>query len=156
MPQDLPHDISVERSMLGAMILNKSALAEGINGLAPEDFHYDTHRVIFKALQNLSREREDLDIITLASYLEDNGKLQGVGGRDYLNALTSEGVLTYHAKEYVDILREKSLRRKLIHVGKELAKEALDNPKGKTLEQTEKKLFEISQWEKSNWPLGAC
>lgn len=146
MPQDLPHDISVERSMLGAMILNKSALAEGINGLVPEDFHYDTHRVIFKALQNLSREREDLDIITLASYLEDNGKLQGVGGRDYLNALTSEGVLTYHAKEYVDILREKSLRRKLIHVGKELAKEALDNPEGqKLLEQTEKKLFEISQ-----------
>ncbi len=132
--------------MLGAMILNKAALAEGINGLTTEDFHYDTHRIIFKALQDLAREREDLDIITLASRLEDNGKLQGVGGRDYLSALTSEGILTYHAKEYVDILREKSLRRKLIQVGKQLAKEAVDNPEGqKLLEQAEKKLFEISQ-----------
>lgn len=145
-PQELPQDISVERSILGAMILNKSALSEGTGSLEAEDFFFDTHRIIFRALQSLSREKEDLDIVTLASRLEDEGKLQGVGGKDYLNALTGEGILTYHAKEYVDILKEKSLRRKLIQVGKSLAKDAADSPEGKKLlEQAEKKLFEISQ-----------
>lgn len=124
----LPAALDVERSVLGAVFLVDLAYHELVAaGLKREDFSSESNRKIFGAMQLLVQARSPLDSITLCNQLEKNGELEAVGNVAYLSHLV-DGVPDRgpNLRQYVDILKEKTARRQVIHLANRVAASSMD------------------------------
>lgn len=120
MDRELPHDIEAERSLLGAMLIDKSACDEVINLARDTDFYDEAHRAIYQAMVFLHENRRVVDVTTVTSYLSDKRLLDRIGGVEYLLQLSESVPTTAHTQYYLTILNEKSLLRRLIHQATEI------------------------------------
>ncbi|HZV49892.1 MAG TPA: replicative DNA helicase [Candidatus Dormibacteraeota bacterium] len=112
-----PHDLEAESSVLGAILLDQSAIARVLDVLSPEDFYRENNGQIYRAALELFREGEPIDNVTVAAQLERMGVLERVGGRAQL-ALLQESVPTAaNVEYYARIVKDKSYKRRLITVG---------------------------------------
>ena len=106
-----PH---VEASALGSVFLDDAAYYEMVAiGLTEEYFWYDSHKRIFRAMQRLCERREKLSIVALCDELEKAKSLEAVGGAAYISSLIDGVVESDQTKQYVRILRDKYLRRRM-------------------------------------------
>lgn len=121
-PKIQPSNIEAEQHLLGSMILNSTALAEGLFLVREEDFYKEAHRIIYSALVELN-ERDHFDSLVVIDLLKDKGKLQAVGGAEYISELVQTAARTYNVSEYAGIVHEKSIRRKLIDAAGDIIKE---------------------------------
>lgn len=141
-----PHDIRAEQSVLGAMILDKEAILDIIELIKSEDFYRQSHQVIFEAIMDLYEKNEPVDMITLGDALTSQEALENIGGIEYLNDLTTQGIITTNAKYYAKIIEEKSMLRRLIHASSEILDMGYSTEKAAAvLELAEKSIFDISQ-----------
>jgi replicative DNA helicase len=141
-----PHDIRAEQSVLGAMILDKEAILDIIEIIKNEDFYRQSHQVIFNAVMELYEKNEPVDMITLGDALTSQDALETIGGIEYLNDLTTQGIITTNAKYYAKIIEEKSMLRRLIHASSEILDMGYSTEKAEAvLELAEKSIFDISQ-----------
>ncbi|SHH31064.1 replicative DNA helicase [Tepidibacter thalassicus] len=142
-----PHSIDAEQSVLGAILLDKDAIVVVSEVIKPEDFYKDVHKEIYEAIITLYRESEPIDIVTLTEELKRRNTLDLVGGITYLTNLSTAVPSTSNVKNYADIVKEKSVLRKLIKASSEIldlgytGSEDID----RILESAEKKIFDISQ-----------
>ena len=83
-----PHSMDAERSVLGAMLQDRNALLLANEALSPEDFYSPAHREIFAAMRQLFNQSQPIDLVTVSNELTRTGKLDGIGGLDYLIDLT--------------------------------------------------------------------
>ncbi len=117
-----PHDLDAERSVIGAMLLSKDAIAEVSEVVGPEDFYRGAHRTLFEAIHELYDRGEPVDAVTLADELKGRGRLDDVGGAvaiaDILGAVPTAANALYYAK----IVAAHALRRGLIEAGTEITK----------------------------------
>jgi replicative DNA helicase len=111
----LPSSISAERSILGAIILDNRAYSEVAGQVAPEDFMLDSHRRIYRHMLELGESSSAIDLVTLAEKLRDRGELETVGGESYLCSLIDGVPDRPSIENYVRIVRDKALSRRLIH-----------------------------------------
>src|ERR1700730_16576750 len=112
-----PHDLEAETSVRGAILLDQSAIARVLDFLYPEDFYRENNGHLYRAAQNLFREGEPIDNVTLAAELEKLGVLERVGGRAHL-ALLQESVPTAaNVEHYARIVKDKAYKRRLITTG---------------------------------------
>lgn len=140
-----PHSIDLERALLGSMIQNKRALSVGIEELQVYDFYDDKNGIIFQALYELSQKTDSIDLSMIRDYLTDKGTLLRVGGIEYLLQLSDAGLRPYHAPQYVEAIREKSMRRKLIAAAENISEISKDTSKeGDVLEKAEKMIFDLA------------
>ncbi|WP_459129406.1 replicative DNA helicase [Guggenheimella bovis] len=145
-PKVLPYNIDAEQSLLGAMILSKEAIANVIGSLKPSDFFKESHQIIYEQIEKLTVGTETIDAIVLADSLKDIGKLQAIGGQEYLEELLVAGSLTYNAQEYARIIREKSVRRRLISACDSIKETAyFSEGNDNVLELAEELIFDISE-----------
>ena len=79
-----PSDIEAEQAVLGSMLTDKDAVIEAIEVLKQEDFYREDHKAIYGAILNLYNRAEPVDIITLKAELTSMGKIDQVGGLEYL------------------------------------------------------------------------
>src|ERR1700730_4680178 len=115
-----PHDLEAETSVRGAILLDQSAIARVLDFLYPEDFYRENNGHLYRAAQNLFREGEPIDNVTLAAELEKLGVLERVGGRAQL-ALLQESVPTAANVEYYGrIVKDRAYKRRLITVGSQV------------------------------------
>ena len=141
-----PHDIRAEQSVLGAMILDKEAILDIIELIKSEDFYRQSHQVIFEGIMDLYEKNEPVDMITLGDALTSQDALENIGGIEYLNDLTTQGIITTNAKYYAKIIEEKSMLRRLIHASSEILDMGYSTEKAAAvLELAEKSIFDISQ-----------
>ena len=84
-----PYDEQAEASVLGAMLLDKTAITTAVEIIRGDDFYYDSHKAIFEGILRLYNKNEPADMITLSDFLKKNGQLDAVGGYTYLGRLTS-------------------------------------------------------------------
>jgi replicative DNA helicase len=142
-----PQAVEIEAQVLGAMLLEREAIARVIEVLDEDAFHPEYHRKIFQAIIAMFDRSEPVDIITLAEELRRRGHLEVVGGETYLAELTmkvtSAANVEYHAK----IVLEKSLLRNLIIAASAIAargysptEDAFD-----LLDEAEQTIFQISE-----------
>jgi len=117
----LPHDLVAEQSALGGMLISQDAVAEVFAVVKGEDFYAPKHELIYDAIYNLYGRGEPTDVITVAAELTRLGTLVKVGGADYLHTLTSIVPTAANAAFYADIIREKSILRRLIEAGTRIA-----------------------------------
>lgn len=142
-----PHNIEVEKSVLGAMLLDKEAVIKVAEFLLPEHFYDPNHVDIASAIFELFDEGLPVDIVTLSDKLKSNKKLKKIGGRAYLTELVENVPTAAHVEEYGQIVKANSTRRKLISAASSIDEMAFQEDRDITeiLDESEQQLFSISQ-----------
>lgn len=145
-----PQNIEAEQAVLGTILLQDKALIKIVDLLDPVDFYRDAHKIIFKAMVALFEKREPHDLITVTGLLNDQNKLEDIGGASYLASLTDiipfTGTLVHHAH----IIRRKSVLRRLIQTTSEVAARCYDaqDDIDTLIDDAEKTIFEIAHSKK--------
>ena len=145
-----PQNIEAEQAVLGTILLQDKALLKVIDSLADKDFYRDAHKTIFSAMVTLFERREPHDLITVTGLLNDQNKLDEIGGAGYLASLTDvipfTGTLVHHAQ----IIRKKSILRRLIQTSSEVAARCYDaqDDIDTLVDEAEKTIFEIAHSKK--------
>lgn len=119
----LPHDRMAEQSVLGAVILNNSALPKMADILREEDFFSMSHRRIFSGMRDLYENEAPIDELTLSRWLEDQKLLEHTGGVDYLLELAEITPVAENAESYAEIVREKAQLRDIITTAHDIAQQ---------------------------------
>lgn len=143
-----PHSVEAEQSVLGGLLLEASALDKITDLMTADDFYRQEHRLIFRQIVRLSEQAKPVDVITVAEALEISGELDKVGGLPYLGGLAQNVPSAANIRRYGEIVRERSIMRKLAEVGTDIASSAY-NPTGRDaaqlLDEAESKVFEIAE-----------
>lgn len=143
-----PHSVEAEQSVLGGLLLEATALDKITDLLTAADFYRQEHRLIFRQIVRLSEQAKPVDVITVAEALEIAGELDKVGGLPYLGGLAQNVPSAANIRRYGEIVRERSIMRKLAEVGTDIASSAY-NPTGRDaaqlLDEAESKVFEIAE-----------
>lgn len=117
-PQPAPHSLEAEQAVLGAVLLDNSALLLARDLLTPGAFYRTAHQVIFQTMLNMADGGEAIDNITLTEALNGNGKLASIGGAGYLaellTAVSSSSNILSHARLVAEKARIRTLRNQLI------------------------------------------
>jgi replicative DNA helicase len=112
----LPANVDAEKTILGAILLDNAAHAEAAEKLEPEDFSLDSHRRIFQRMSELIDAERAVDIVTLANELSRYKEVESVGGVAYLASLTEGLPRRPVIEDYIRIVKDKSLLRKLMGI----------------------------------------
>ncbi|MDO8587029.1 MAG: replicative DNA helicase [Armatimonadota bacterium] len=115
-----PQNIEAEQSTLGSMMLDRAAIEKAGEILRQEDFYRTAHQVIYDALWSLAERDEAVDLITIQEEMRRRGKLEAVGGTEYLMALLDSVPTAANVEYYAKIVEEKSIRRRLIEAATEV------------------------------------
>lgn len=146
-PKIPPHSEEAEKSVLGAVLLDRDAIVKIAEFLRPEHFYYEANRHIFEAALGLYEQRAPLDVVTVSENLKKRKRLTASGGSDYLAELV-EGVPTAaNIVHYAHLVKDCWSRRELIRLSGEVSEMAFDGG-GETamiLDQAEQKIFALSQ-----------
>ena len=145
-----PQNIEAEQSVLGAMLIDKDAIAKAPEILSAEDFYREAHRVIFSAMLEIYNKNEAVDMITVTDILRRDNKLEDVGGIAYITSLANVVLTAANVKYHAEIVAEKSVLRQLVKVSTEIAAmgyEANDEV-GVLLDTAESRILEISNRKK--------
>ncbi len=110
----LPANLEIERYLLGAILVDPSAFLNVASLIQPTDFSVQSHQLIFTRMIELSEANSHIDRVTLANELMRHGELETVGGLSYLVSLDDGMPKLYDLERYAMIVREHSLRRRLI------------------------------------------
>lgn len=116
-----PHNLEAEESVLGSMIISHQAAAQALDVLSAEDFYKESHRSIYKALQDLYAGGSTTDHVVLAEELKRRGQLESVGDRAYLLLLSDTTPNPHNVKYYASIVRDMAFRRSLIDIGYDIS-----------------------------------
>ena len=147
-----PQDIEAEQAVIGSMLTDQEAVTAAVETLKPEDFYREDNKIIYTALLNLYNKAQAIDIITLKSELSAMGKLDAIGGLEYIAELPEKVPTTSNVDRYIKIVEEKSMLRNLIKV----ANDIIDLGYGQTeevediLDEAEKKIFNVVQKKDQN------
>ncbi|MBY0455353.1 MAG: replicative DNA helicase [Burkholderiaceae bacterium] len=143
-----PHSIEAESSVLGGLLLDNNAWDRVGDLLAEDNFYRFEHQLIFAAIASLINASKPADVITVHEKLQNAGKGEKVGGLAYLNALAQYVPSASNIRRYAEIVRERSILRKLVSASDEIATNAF-NPQGravdKILDEAEQKIFNIGE-----------
>ncbi|MFP5225449.1 MAG: replicative DNA helicase [Actinomycetota bacterium] len=124
-----PHDLDAEESVLGAMLLSRTACSEVLETLrSGDDFYRPTHGKIFDAIRDLFARGEAVDAVTVVDELRRRGDLEQVGGAPYLHTLLQATPTAANALHYARIVGSHATLRRLIDAGTQIAQEAFDVP----------------------------
>jgi len=143
-----PHSIEAEQSVLGGLLLDNEALDKIADILGEGDFYRHDHKLIFQHIYRLINLSRPADIVTVAESLDSNAELTSIGGLAYLDALAKNTPTAANIRRYAEIVRERSIMRKLVEVGSEIAESGY-LPKGRDaqelLDEAEAKIFKIAE-----------
>lgn len=143
-----PHSIEAESSVLGGLLLDNGAWDRIGDILTDTDFYRREHRLIFASMAQLINANKPADVVTVYSHLQGTGNAAEVGGLGYLNSLAQYMPSAGNIRRYAEIVRERSILRKLVAASDEIATAAF-NPDGKSvaniLDEAEQKVFQIGQ-----------
>ena len=143
-----PHSIEGESSVLGGLLLDNGAWDRVGDLLTDVDFYRREHQLVYAAIGKLINATKPADIITVYEELQNAGNADDVGGLSYLNALAQYVPSAANIRRYAEIVRERSILRKLVSASDEIATNAF-SPQGKSvatiLDEAEQKIFKIGE-----------
>ncbi|MFK4883182.1 replicative DNA helicase [Lactococcus petauri] len=142
-----PQDLAAEQAVLGAIFLDSDRLIEVKEFLSTDDFYKKAHKIIFRAMEHLSDNREAIDVLTVRSLLENQNDLETIGGIAYIAELATATPTAANASYYAKIVAEKSLLRQLINKLTQSVEKAYsqEDPAEDVLAEAEKSLIDVQQ-----------
>ena len=116
----LPHNFLAEKMVLNCLLINIESVESTLQTLPVEAFYFKNHQEIYKAIIFMYKNELTIDILTLITFLQDNGLLEKIGGIKVLIEVINQVPNLVYLEEYVRLLKDKFLRRKLIKLGYEI------------------------------------
>ena len=146
-PRIPPHNLDAEKSLLGAMLLSRDAIAAAMETCGSEDFYKPAHAHVFDAINTLYNLGEPADPVTVADELNRAGLLESVGGLPALIALQADTPATTNASRYARIVEEHALLRRLISVAGEIAEMGYSVPEdvAAAMDRAESLVFNVAE-----------
>ncbi len=143
----LPASVDAEKTILGAILLDNAAHSEAAEKLESDDFSLDSHRRIFLRMSELMDSQRTVDIVTLANELARYKEIEAVGGVAYLASLTEGLPRRPVIEDYIRIVKDKSMLRRLMLICSAAIARASDQGEDAitVLDATEGKLLEVSE-----------
>lgn len=141
----LPHNFLAEKMVLNCLLISTESIELTLQTLSVEAFYFKNHQEIYQAIIFMYNNKLSIDIVTLITFLQDNGILEKIGGIKVLIELISQVPNLVYFEEYIRLLKDKFLRRKLIKLGYEIMSSAyitnisLEN----IINDFEEKLFDL-------------
>ncbi len=144
----MPYSIEAEESLLGNILIYKEALRECVEAnVTSDDFYLEKNRKIYNIMTSMYENGENVDTVSLSEKLKDFDYFDKVGGLEYLLKLTDSTIDRVNTKDYIRIIQNKSLARRIIKAGEDIANEGYDGTTGidDILENAEKKILDITR-----------
>jgi len=143
-----PHSVEAEQSLLGGLLLDNQAFDKIADLVAAEDFYRDDHRRIFRHIARLIEQGKPADVVTVAESVETGEDKDRTGGPAYLGSLAQNTPSALNIRRYAELVRERSVQRRLAQVATEIAEAAL-SPAGKDvgqlLDEAETRILEVGE-----------
>jgi replicative DNA helicase len=142
----LPHSIESEEAVLGGILLDNDAINYALERVLPEDFYKPANVLVYAAMKDLSEKHEPIDIVTLTQRLRATSSLEESGGIDYLSRIASMVPSSANVGFYARLVKEHSLRRKVIKEASDIINEAFseETELAEFLDATEARILGIS------------
>lgn len=146
MGRELPHSEEAEQAVIGSTLTDSASVAAAAEIVRPDDFYYVQNREIYRVVIELFNENSPIDFVTVSNRLNQEDKLDAVGGAAYLSHVAMSVPTTQHVTYYSHIVKEKSVLRKLIQTGNAVCELAYNEEGGldRILEQSEQLIFDVS------------
>jgi len=142
-----PQNIEAEKALLGCMLIDENARIKAFETVKKDFFYAPAHQQIFSSMVKLFERNERCDLITLTNQLKLDGKLEEIGGIEYLTEIAEFVPTAAHIDEYIKIVKDKYILRSLISNATQIISEASSEPDDveELLDKAESLIFEISQ-----------
>src|ERR1700722_594552 len=148
-----PHNIDAEESVLGAILMSERPMYAIVieEGLRPEDFYRERHRVIFAAMLGLYERSEPIDTVTVIDALRASGALEQAGGPEGVDLLAGAVPNVANLRHYAQIVRETALLRRLLNATYEIQSSVLDQrePAREVVEHAERIVLEVAHGQRT-------
>ena len=142
-----PQDVEMERALLGALMLNQSAIYEVADLIGVDSFYAGKHRIIFDAILSLYAKGEPVDVVTVSSKLKERKQLTDMGGGAYLTELTNAAASPGSARHYAEIVQTKFVLRSLLEAAAKIGDLGFqeDREIEDVLDEAQQAVFSVSQ-----------
>lgn len=143
----MPNSLEAEQSLIGSMIMDRDAIMAASELLVKEDFYHQQYGTLFEAMVDLFNNREPVDLITLQNKLKEMNVPPEISALEYVKDLVDAVPTSANAKYYAQIVRDKSMLRRMIRTTEDIANDCYQGSETTEvlLEQTEKKIFDLLQ-----------
>lgn len=143
----MPNSLEAEQSLIGSMIMDRDAIMSASEILVKEDFYHQQYGILFEAMVELFNNREPVDLITLQNKLKEKDVPPEISALEYVKDLVDAVPTSANAKYYAEIVKDKSLLRRMIHTTEGITNDCYQGTETTEilLEQTEKKIFDLLQ-----------
>ncbi len=146
-PRIPPHSEDAEKSVLGALLIDKDAIVDVAESIKAEMFYHDRHGMIYDAMISLYENRDPIDVVTVADKLKSSNRLPKVGGMAYLSELTNVVPVASNVIKYASIVKDTYIKRQMISAAATMGELAFDE--GMALEgildRAEQAVYSLSQ-----------
>ncbi|HCT93409.1 MAG: replicative DNA helicase [Bacteroidetes bacterium GWE2_39_28] len=141
-----PQAVDIEEAVLGALMLEPTAITDVLDIISPDCFYKETNRKIFTAISALAAKHAPVDIFTVSDELKNSGDLESVGGASYLSQLSMKIGAAAHIDYHAKILLQKYIQRELISISYGVQKDAFDDAVSvdDLLDTTQQKIFTLA------------
>ena len=140
-----PASLDAERSILGTVLLDPTAVNVIVEHLKPEDFYRPAHQAIAQAMITLVQSNEPIDTVTLTEQMSREGTLEKSGGVTYISSLLDAVVSTTTLEHHAHLISQKALMRRMIYASSEIASSGYDASvvPSEFIEEAERVLFSV-------------
>ncbi len=142
-----PQSLEAEKSVIGALMLDRDAIIAIAEFLKAEDFYDDKHKDIYEAALQLYEDRTPIDVLTISEKLKKNKVLKLVGGVSYLVELANQVPTAAHVEHYAKIIKDSATKRSLMRAASKLVELSFDEglAADELLDKAETEVFGITQ-----------
>jgi replicative DNA helicase len=142
-----PYSEDAEQAVLSAMLIDQDAVLRAVEHVTDAMFYAERHRRMFRAMVAITERGAVVDPLTLSDELERKGELESSGGKEYIGFLVDAVPTAANIEYHAQIVREKSILRRLIEVSTSIVQDAFEgrNTAAELLDQAESKIFQVSQ-----------
>ena len=142
-----PHNAEAEQTVLASCMIDHTAVEKVVNLLSYDDFYYEANKEIYDSIKQIHMQNIPVDAVTVFEELKKRGKIDYIGGFEYLATLTENIITSKNVEAYCNIIREKSTLRKLIGASQEIIEKSYkeDDEVQRIIELAEQIIFSISQ-----------
>mgnify|MGYP000705401753 FL=1 len=141
----MPNSLEAEQSVIGSMLMDKQAIISASEILSADDFYHRQYGIMFQAMVDMNNAAKPVDIVTLQEALKEKDVPQEVSSLEFVGELVRAVPTSANVKYYCNIVKENSMKRKLIRVTEEIenecyaGKESLES----VLDKTEHDIFAL-------------
>ena len=150
----MPYSIDAEKSVIGALLVDSMKMGSVQSVIEEDDFYKRSHQIIYDMMNKLFDKNGVIDPVTLINQLDSYDELGNVGGTDYILDLASFTPTSANVEQYAQIVKDKSMLRKLISASNTISQDAyaeadeIEN----IMDRSEKLILSIGESSQKNKP----